>query len=50
MKNPKKPTRNQKIKLKSLGLNPANWMIIKDCQGCFVIVHRVSEEVRRLGA
>lgn len=48
MRNGKRPTRAQKIKLKSLRLDPANWLIIKDCSECFEIVHRVSGKARTL--
>ena len=50
MKNPKRPTMTQKLKLKSLGIIPNNWLVSRNTPAEFVIVHRVSGEVRRLGA
>jgi len=50
MKNPKSPTMAQKNRLKALGLIPDNWLISKCSPTEFVVVHRVSGEVRRLGA
>lgn len=50
MKNPKKPTMAQKIRMKSLGLIPENWFVSKNSPTVFVIVHRLSGEVRKLGA
>ena len=50
MKNGKRPTMAQKIRLKALKLIPENWLISKCSQAELVVVHRVSGEVRRLGA
>jgi hypothetical protein len=38
----KKPTREQKIFLKSKGLNPANWLVISDDQYRTIVMHRHS--------
>lgn len=38
----RKPTRQQKILLKSRGLNPANWLVVSDDQGRMVVMHRES--------
>lgn len=38
----KKPTRAQKIFLKSKGLNPANWLVISDDQYRLIVMHRQS--------
>lgn len=48
MKQGKAPTRAQKIRLKSLRLIPENWLVVRDCPTCFVIIHRVSKKVRTL--
>jgi len=49
MKQGKNPTRTQSIRLKKLGLVPTNWLVSKCSPTEFVVVHRVSGEVRRLG-
>lgn len=49
MKHGRKPTLKQRAKLKSLP-SPENWLISKNTPTEFVVVHRVSGEVRRLGA
>lgn len=47
MKNGKRPTRQQKIRLKGLGLNPENWLIVKNKPGGeLVILHRHTDTVR----
>jgi hypothetical protein len=48
LKHGKKPTRAQKEKIKSLNLNPENWLIVKDCPECFEIVNRVSGKTQKL--
>jgi len=45
-----KPTKKQSVRMKSLGLIPENWFISKCSTTEFVVVHRVSGLVRRLGA
>lgn len=49
MKHGKRPTKAQKIRIKSFKLNPDNWLVIKDCKDCFEVVHRVSGKIRKLG-
>ena len=49
MKHGRKPTVAQRAKLKSLP-SPDNWLISKCSPAELVVVHRVSGEVRRLGA
>jgi len=44
------PTRAQKIRIKSLKLNPLNWLIVKDCKDCFEVIHKVFGKTRKLGA
>lgn len=47
MKNGKRPTRQQKIRLKGLGLNPENWLIVKNKPGGELeIVHRYTNRTR----
>jgi hypothetical protein len=48
LKHGKRPTRAQKIRIKSLGLNPENWLVVKDCRECFEVIHRVSGKTRKL--
>jgi len=50
MKHGVNPTREQKIRLRSLRLDPKNWMVIKDGPSCFEIMHRVSGKTRKLEA
>ena len=38
----RKPTREQKILLKSRGLNPANWLVISDDKYRMIVMHRES--------
>lgn len=40
MRQARKPTLRQKEELKYYGLNPENWLIERDCNRKFVIVHR----------
>lgn len=49
MKNPKNPTLKQKQRLKSLGLIPQNWLILRDVPAHFEVIHRISGKRRRLG-
>lgn len=48
MKHGRKPTRAQKIKLRSLRLDPLSWLIVMDSQGFFTVEHRVSGATRTL--
>ncbi len=50
MRNGKRPTRAQKIRLESLGLNPKNWLVIKNHQDGLEVVHRVSGKMRKIPA
>ena len=49
MKHGKNPTVAQKRLLKSLGLVPANWLIVKHTPDYLTVEHRVSGEVRSIG-
>jgi hypothetical protein len=40
MKHGKRPTRKQKLLIKSRRLNPANWLVIKDTPDSMEIIHR----------
>lgn len=40
MKNGKRPTLNQKILIREAGLNPRNWLIVKNLPDRVHIVHR----------
>lgn len=47
MRHGKKPTRKQKIRLGQAGLNPENWLVIKQKQdGELVILHKTTDRVR----
>jgi hypothetical protein len=46
MKHGKKPTVKQRDRIKSLNLNPENWLVTKDCPACFELIHRVSGKTR----
>jgi sarcosine oxidase gamma subunit len=45
VKHGKNPTKAQKIRIKALGLNPDEWLVVKDCKDCFQLVHRVSRKI-----
>ncbi|MEH7157502.1 DUF6906 family protein [Neobacillus drentensis] len=40
MKNGKRPTKAEKISIKSSGLNPENWLIFKKNHDTLQLVHR----------
>lgn len=42
------PTRAQKIRLKSLGINQDAWLVCKDLPDCLTIEHRVTGKTRTL--
>lgn len=47
MRNGKKPTRKQKIRLGQAGLSPENWLFIKQKQnGELVILHKHTDKIR----
>lgn len=46
MKNGKKPTVKQAITIKKSGLNPANWLIVKNLQDELHIAHRETGRVK----
>lgn len=51
MKNGKKPTRQQKIRLGKAGLSPENWLIVKNKpNGEMVILHKHTNTVRVIPA
>lgn len=51
MKNGKRPTKRQKLLMSRAGLNPENWLVVKNPPGTLYLVHRVSgsERVLKLG-
>ncbi len=49
MKHGKTPTRKQKKKIISLGLNPENWLVSRDNTDELVLIHRKTGNVRRKG-
>lgn len=44
MKNPKKPTREQRKFLERNKLNSADWLVVKDTPEMMEIVHRFSDK------
>lgn len=48
MKNGKRPTRAQKEFIKSKGLNPENYLVVKDTPEVMHIVHRLSDKTTRI--
>ena len=47
MRNGKKPTRKQKIRLGQAGLSPENWLVIKQKQnGELIILHKHTNKTR----
>lgn len=51
MKNGKRPTRQQKVRLGKAGLSPENWLIVKNkSNGEMVILHKHTNKVRVIPA
>ena len=51
MKNGKRPTRQQKIRLGQAGLSPENWLIVKNKpNGEMVALHKHTNKVRVIPA
>ncbi len=48
MKNGKNPTKAQKKYLKGCGLNPDNWLIVKNTPEEMLLVHRYTSSTRRI--
>lgn len=48
MKHGKNPTVSQKKHIKSLGLNPENWLVSRDNNDELVLIHRLSGRTRTL--
>ena len=48
MRQGKKPTLFQKIKLKTLKLNPLSWLIVQDDRKVLIVEHRISGATRTL--
>lgn len=46
MKNGKRPTRAQKMLIKEAGLNPNNWLVVKNLHDQMHIVHRETNSER----
>lgn len=43
-----KPTRKQKMLIKEWRLDPANWLVVRETAEELVIVHRLSDQQRRI--
>lgn len=51
MRNGKKPTRKQKIRLGQAGLAPENWLVVKQkANGEMVILHKHTNTIRAVPA
>lgn len=48
MKHGKNPTKKQKIMLKESGLNPENWLVVKNTTGQLQLIHRTTGRQRVL--
>lgn len=48
MKQGKNPTVRQKKRIARMGLEPENWLVVKDTPEEMVIVHRFSGQVRTM--
>lgn len=48
MKHGKKPTRKQMDFIKRKGLNPDNWLVVKDTPEKMVLVHRHFDRNKRI--
>lgn len=46
MKNGKNPTREQKKRISEMGLNPDNWLVVKDTPNFMQILNRDTGNVR----
>lgn len=46
MKQGKRPTKRQKTALAKMGLNPNNWLIVKNLPGCMHLKHRHTGRAR----
>lgn len=47
MKNGKRPTKNQSIFIEEHGLNPMDWLVVKDNPTEMLLVHRYSDKTTR---
>ena len=48
MKNGKKPTRQQKQILLSVGMNPDNWLIVKNLPDVITFIHRETGQTKEV--
>ena len=48
MKQPKNPTRSQKIAIASAGLNAKNWLVVSEDKHSIVLEHKITGTVRTL--
>jgi hypothetical protein len=46
MKNGKRPSKQQKIEIKAKGLNPDNWLVVKNLPAQMEIQHRESKNLK----
>ena len=48
VKHGKKLTRNQKKALAAVGLNPENWLVVKNLEDRLIVIHRISGKTRTI--
>lgn len=48
MKHGKNPTRKQKIHIKKAGLNPNNWLVVKNIAGQLHLINRETGRPRKI--
>lgn len=48
MKHGCRPTKKQSIFIKKYGLNPENWLVVKDTPDRMELVHRHSDKTKRI--
>lgn len=48
MKNPKKPTREQRKLIEQSGLDAHDWLVVKDTSTELVLVHRLSDKTTKV--
>ena len=47
MKHGVSPSRKQKERIKTEGLDPDDWFVVRNCSDFFEVIHRVTREIRK---
>lgn len=50
MKNPKRPTRKQKLAIVAAQLDPENWLVAKAEQHALLLINKISNKERKISA